>query len=311
MITNLFFKLISNITNKVLETFDIKIIFRIGNSKGDQLCMTFAARYIKNSKNTKIIVVSSNPIFFLNNKNIWKNYSAKFNPILINRLLRKISGKRILHFFFTSELDSYESYMKKNKLHLIEAHSLHFLPIDRNLIKNEIFFSKEELRIFQLKFLGFKNFALIQPNAKSTYTANKQWALSNFQAVVDNIKEINWIQVGIRNDNLLKNVTDFRGKTDDRELFYLVKKSRFVFSNEGYLNHIASAFDKTSFVIQSGFSDKSIATYQNTFFFTSEKCPKAPCWILNDCNIPNKPCLSGINPHTVVKTIKNEIHIHN
>lgn len=68
-----------------------------------------------------------------------------------------------------------------------------------------------------------KNFAIIQPIGKTTYTPNKEWGFDKFQNVVEKTKEINWVQSG------LKDVLDLRGETKSlRELAFLISKADFV-----------------------------------------------------------------------------------
>jgi ADP-heptose:LPS heptosyltransferase len=193
----------------------------------------------------------------------------------------------------------------KSNIHLIEAHSQHFFhKIKQDKFKNEIFFSKDEIEQYRLKFKLLSRFSLINPVGKDSYTPNKNWGFDNFQQIVDSSDNINWIQVGISDDKKLLGVLDYRGTTTLRELFYLVSKAEFILANEGLLNHIASAFNAKSYVVHSGFSQTALSKYDNTTCFSNNvACEYSPCWKLDECGIPNKPCINSITPNKVLERI--------
>ena len=296
---------------KFLEKKKIFIIYRIGNAIGDQVCMSAIIEKIYEQKNYKSIVITNYPEIFYNNPNVLKiininKYSKFFQKKIISILKRlKKKNKYVEEFRFQG---AFEEFLRKTKLKisLIEIHSYHFdLQLNLKNAKPKIYFSNDEIEKYEKKFNNIKNFAIIQPQGKITYTPNKEWGFDKYQKVVDLTKnEIRWVQVGLSQDKLLKNVIDLRGKTDLRELFYLVKKANFVLSNEGLLNHIAAGVETKSFVIFSGFSNIELAKYDTTIPIVREpqiKC--APCWLLEKCPI-NKKCLEEILPEKVVNFLK-------
>jgi hypothetical protein len=297
----------SEVINYFLRVFNIFIIYRIGHAIGDQLCMTAVVRLINQNYSLKIIVISSYPEIFVNNPRIFKNFGVFGTGLFLSRLLRSLSGTNIENFLFTHNKFLFEEYMRINgrSLHLVQAHTMHFkINLDFSEIMNEIYFSASEIETYEKKFNLPKFFSVIQPNSKKSYTPNKQWEISNYQIVIDNQKNIKWLQVGADNEFLLNNVLDFRGKTSLRELFYIVSKARFVFASEGLINHIASAFQIQSYVISSGFSSNNLSNYKNTVFFDSiGSCGNSPCWLLKECGVNGKPCLSNIDPIEVANKL--------
>ena len=302
-----FQKPLSSAVNYLFKRFNIFVIYRIGNAIGDQLCMSAIVRLIDEQYPFKIVIISSYPEIFYNNPRVWKNIGVKRFSLYISRVLRFFSGPQLENFLFKNNKYSFEEYMRSSGkgLHLVEAHSLHFNHgINYNIIQNEIYLSKSEIEKYAKKFNLPESYSVIQPNSKISYTPNKQWDMGDFQKVVDKRRDIYWVQVGNQNEFLLKNVQDYRGITTLRELFYIVSRSQFVFANEGIMNHIASAFDVKSYVISSGFSDISLTKYDNSVLFNSnDSCDRSPCWLLDECGVSGKPCLSSIDPEIVASQL--------
>ena len=306
------------IVNFFLKELNIFILYRFGNAIGDQLCMTAIVENIYDNYSKKIIIFSSYPEFFENNPKIWKSYSIKkqnrYIAKLISRLLSALRGGEIENFCFPySNGGGLEVYMRnsKAKISLIEAHSLHFKrKLALKEAKPKIYFSEKELKIFQEKFKDLpKNFAIIQPIGKTTYTPNKEWSFIKFQNVIKNLTEIKWLQTGFSNDLLLNDVIDFRGKTNTlRELAYIVSKADFVLCLEGLLNHIAASVNTKSFVIFSGFSQIELAKYITTIpIVKTPQVECSPCWILEKCPKEKKWCTENILVQDVVDVIRKEV----
>jgi len=304
VIKNSFGKLI----NTIFRRFNIFFLYRNGSAIGDQICMTGLIKAISKTYNFKIFVFCNYPEIFLNNPRIKKCFHIGGSKLLLSAL-NLIEGTNCENFNF-HKIDklSLADFMAKNKdkrLHLIEIHSRHFAySINYENLKNEFFFSKIEENNFSGKFPKKNEYCLIQPNSKQGYTVNKQWSFDNFQYIVDKKPSLKWIQIGLNNEPLLSGVIDLRGETSIRELIYLVRNAKFILSGEGVLNHIASAFNVKSYVIQSGFADKSLSNYKNTITFKSDNlCPESPCWRLKNCLYEDKICLTGVRPEKVLEKI--------
>ena len=303
-------KLFSKITNSILNFFNVYVIFRIGHAVGDQLCMTSVIRLINEQHPFKIVVISSFSELFNNNPRIWKNYEVKVSFIgsFISRILRFLSGKCIENFLFTSKKEVYEDYMRENKslLHLVEVNTLHF-KIDLNFdkISNEIFLSENEINMFSRKFNLQEPYSVIQPNTKTSYTPNKEWGFEKYQKIVNNFKDINWVQVGLEGDLILNGVENVTGKTSLRELAFIIKNANFVIADEGLLNHMASSVGSISYVLYSGFHPTEISHYDGTISIVNNpqvKC--APCWIVEKCPKKKKYCTEEISVNQVIQSIE-------
>ena len=178
-------------------------------------------------------------------------------------------GKRIIEFNINTypyvdifELLKATSNKNYNK-HLSELSAGKLTKyIDFDKFKNEIFFSKIEMDIYNKKFSNIlKNeYSIIIPHSKNTFTPVRNWGFNKYQQLVNSLN-LNWCQAGTKDEKPLENVIQLNGTTTIRELFFLVKNSSFVISNDGSLNHIANCFDITSFVVMSGFTRKEFIKY--------------------------------------------------
>lgn len=302
------------IINKLLQFFNLFILYRFGSAIGDQLCMTAIVENLQTEHHLKTVVFSNYPELFKNNPNVYKNYSFKNIPKLFRNfllsLLRIAEGENIANFCFPKQKDDgLECFMRKSKakISLIEAHSYYF---KKKLIllkaTPKLYFSRDELEVFSKKFRILpERFCIIQPIGKTTYTPNKEWGFENFQNIINSFHDFPWLQTGMSNELLLDHVIDFRGKTESlRELAYIVFKAEFVLCLEGLLNHLAASVGTRSFCLFSGFHPVEIANYATTIPIVLDPQPDcSPCWLLDKCPKENKLCTDNLQPEQVIKTI--------
>ena len=300
--------ILSSIVNSILNLLNIFVIYRIGNSYGDQLCMTAAVRLISEKYSYRIIVISSFPEIFKNNPRISKNIGIIGRGLYFSRILRFLTGSNLENFLFQNTKFTYEDYMRKfgDGIHLVQAHSMHFkINLDYSEIINEIYLSEFEIKEYTKKFNLPKNYAIVNPNAKISYTPNKQWGINRYQEVINQCQNIFWIQVGVLGDSLLEGVENYIGLTSFRELAFLIKKADFVLADEGLLNHMASAFKTKSLVVHSGFSQIEISNYDSTLPIVNKpQVECAPCWITDSCPQKMKYCTEQISVNQVIESIK-------
>jgi hypothetical protein len=73
---------------------------------------------------------------------------------------------------------------------------------------------------------------------------------------------------------------------------------------EGLYNHLASCFDKKTFIILSGMLPVSASYYKNNVVISKfEDLDCAPCYKLNNCVKSEKLCTTQITPEYVVDMI--------
>jgi ADP-heptose:LPS heptosyltransferase len=290
--------------NKKLKKQKKYLIPLPSTSIGDLLVFTSLENNLKIALKFKILH-QNNAIFKnlkLENKYIKRNffgnqtmqflYASRHSNIL-GKSKKKISPEKRMHLrdsFFYKRKDAFD-ITKETK---------------RN---TKIVFSKEENKLFKNKFknLLLNDYALtISENNYSGFSRVKNWGNKNMQKVIDKTKNnIDWIQVGMPYDTKLKNtISDSRGKTNLRELFYLASKARLILTTEGMLTHVSSAFNIPCISICSGFIYPEISEYENTISITPDPLPKCAYCLSSFCKYKYPICLKAIKPEVVIKQIK-------
>lgn len=284
---------------------------------GDYVCSTSLISELKKMfPNKKIILITGNKIVFENNLDIFKIIYIKeriFQVIYsyVFLFLSKIFKNNIYICFYKK--DKYKTHEEEirvgsqdNYLKLISRHWN--LPINYKNIKNKIVFSNEEIEMYGKKYNFLpKNYILIHSQGKISYTPNKEIGYDFFQKIINMFENLNWIQIGDEKDKKLNKCIDLTGKTNIRELFYLVSKSQFIVCQEGAYNHIANAFSIPAVTIFTGFSPKKIYSYKNTIAIQSENLPEcSPCMLIKKECPYNMKCING-NKEEIILQIYNQI----
>jgi ADP-heptose:LPS heptosyltransferase len=295
--------------NFVLNLLNFTIIFRFGAAIGDHVYLSSIIRQINLNSNKKIILFTNFPDFFFNNPRIKIIIRSKNNSFY-SFLLKRLKGNSILEFRNQIHGTSNDKHILFNyhyKTHLAEASSSHF-PFNLNYkkLKNELFFSEDEKKKFKQKFKLKKNFSIIHSETKKNFTKSKDWKKDGMQKIVNKFDKINWIQVGITGETKLKNCNILLDLTF-RELAYLIKKSNFVVCYEGLYNHLASCFNKKTFLIHTGFLPIEAFKYQNTIIIENNHKMKCyPCYNLI-CKNHTKDIKKNLSYDFVFNKIKNNI----
>ena len=301
-------KLFKEHINNILNKKKIVIIFRNGSAIGDHLYMTSVLREIA-SKGYKIILFSNYYELFLNNIRIKKIYKIS-NKNVIWSFLNLLKGKRILEF--RSLNDNLENkyflfFHKNKKIHLSEANSEHFnLNLNYQKLDNEFFFSKDELSQLNQNIDLPPKYSLIQSSSKKNYTLNKEWDFNGMQMIVNHFKKINWIQIGKTDEPRLANCKHLLN-LNLRELAYVIYRSEFLVTYEGFFNHFASCFNKKNFLIHTGFLPVESFNYKNNILIENNKdYPCYPCYDLK-CKDHQNLTKKNIKVEEVIKKIEDNI----
>lgn len=107
-----------------------------------------------------------------------------------------------------------------------------------------------------------KPFILLNSEYQNNFTTKKY---HRWQEVVDSLKDmIDIVQIGLRRDYTLKNTHNLTGMLNLRQVIVLAYNSVLCLGGESLLNHVASAFNKPSIVVASGFSPKNYYSYAST-----------------------------------------------
>ena len=302
--------LLSRIANSIIGFFGYIIIFRCGSAIGDHVYMSGILREINITKKNKIILFSNYYELFENNIRV--NTLCRFKQeSYIWFFLSCIKGKNIYEFRSIHIKENMKFHFlkshKNNQMPIAEAMSEHFnLKLDYSNLKNEIYFSENELLQFEKKFQLPKNYALIQSVTKKTFTTCKDWRVSGMQKIVDSFQGVNWFQIGTSNEPKLKNCK-YLFDLELKELAFIIYKSNFLVCYEGLFNHLASCFDKKNFLIHTGFLHSNSINYQNNILIEENlKMPCYPCFNLN-CENHNEDFVNLIDENKVIDIIRNNI----
>lgn len=147
-------------------------------------------------------------------------------------------------------------------------------------------------------------YVVIAPVGKTKFSANrKEWGQENFQKLVNRLKEVRIIQIGMPSDQLLKNVIDAR-VINIRKTAAIISNADLFIGLEGGLMHLARAVDKPAVIIFGGYIKPEISGYDlNTNIATAVDC--SPCYNSNsrqnDCL--HMKCMRKIN----VELVYNEV----
>ena len=293
---------------------NIYIFFIRSKAIGDNVIVTGLISQFKKNTNSKIYLFTNAVDVFLNNPNISKLVNLLDKPYLYF-LFKLLEGQRVIEM--NSNTYPYKDIFEKLRItknkkfnhHLAEVIGGNISQfIDFKNFKNEIYFTKKELDIFQRKFENvIKNkFALIAPFAKETYIPVRNWGHEKFQELV-NLLKINWYQANTKNEKKLDNVNILESTTN-REFFFLIKNSNFVLANDTSLNHIANCFNIKSFVIMSGFINKEFIEYKNTIIINREpQIECSPCYLKDPCFRDVKYCTEDIKVEKVKEIILKKV----
>lgn len=306
-------KFLSKPINYFFNKTKIVIIFRNGLALGDQVLMTSVIKEIA-LKKKKIFLFIANDEIFVNNPRISKIFKLK-NKSLIWFFLRSLIGNNILEFISVHATKKNHDVLKKyflnfhsnNRIHLAHAMSEHFdLNLEYKDLENEFFFSKDELKQFEIEIRLPSKFSLIQSTSKHSFTRNKEWKIEGMQSIIDYFKDIKWIQIGKNDEPQLNNCKNMLN-LNIREVAFVISKCQFIVSYEGLFNHLASCFQKKSFVIHTGFLPIEAFKYKNNIIIEkNSEMDCYPCFKI-DCENHSKKNLKNMDSEYVVSKIKSNL----
>ena len=285
------------------------------SSVGEPLCMTPIVREVHERFGWRVVVFSHHPAIFVGNPHVHRHVDvsrwSKRRLRWAKRLSRFVDGDRVENAAFPTTDGSLEECVRRTGTmdllpRLITRH-FRFRP-DFRYTNCEVYLAAEEADGYARELDLPPQFGLIHSEGVTHYTPVKAWGADRFQAVVDTMSEVTWVQVGLPGERLLNGCLDLRGRLTLRQLAFVVRQARFLVCQEGVYNHMASAFGTPSFVVFSGFHPPSVASYANTIAIVREpQVPCSPCMLQQPCPIPGKPCTSDITPAMVVQRIRREL----
>ena len=125
----------------MLKLFNAVVIFRFGNSLGDQVYMSSVLREINIKKKKNIILFTNFDQFYKNNPRI-KILIKSTHGTIVSFLLNSMRGKMIMNFnsIHSNKSNKHFLYYHKKNIHIAQAMSEHFsLDLDYNELKMSYF----------------------------------------------------------------------------------------------------------------------------------------------------------------------------
>ncbi|HEX8460185.1 MAG TPA: glycosyltransferase family 9 protein [Segetibacter sp.] len=275
-----------------------EFIILSGGGVGDAVVSTPTYKALRQAyPKSKIIVYCKNKghyNVFLNNPNIdslrmlkirsmWK-YPYHLYSYLFNRKKVKFYNMQFQHIPPTW------IYEKNVKEIIPEIFGLE--------VKNpvaELFFTSKEEEKAELLMQPFTKPVLMHVHSRSSQ--NHHWQMDKWEALIDSLPGYSFIQVGNKDEELIKNAIDFRGKTSLREAMCMMKFAYSFVGIESSFAHISGVFDIPGVVL---FGDTSPLYWGNSNNFNIYKNVScAPCYY----DLWSKPCPYG---HECMTTITVE-----
>lgn len=282
------------------------------SSIGEPLCMTPIVHELHERFGWRVVVFSHHPEVFAGNPHVFHHVDvshwSRRRLRWAKRLSRYVDGGRVECAAFPNHDGTLEECVRRTGTMDLLPRTItrHFrCRPDFRYTHCEVHLDAEECSRFARELGLPPRFALIHSEGVTHYTPIKGWGSERFQAVVDAMPEVAWVQIGQPGERALRGCIDLRGRTNLRALAYVVREAAFLVCQEGMYNHLASAFRTPSFVVFSGFHPPTVATYDNTIpIVRSPQVACAPCMLLQPCPVPGKPCTADIPPAHVVARIR-------
>jgi ADP-heptose:LPS heptosyltransferase len=127
----------------------------------------------------------------------------------------------------------------------------------------------------QEKKIGIEDAVIIEPYVKDhhVFSQNKAWPLERWQALVEAMPDVRWVQLGQPDRKALKGVRKINTRRFREALPYL-NKARLVVTTDGGLHHSRAALGRDAVVLWGGLVSPTILGYdsQKNLWHGAEAC---------------------------------------
>ena len=233
------------------------------------------------------------PLVFCNNPYI--SFIPKKNNIRID-----------LDFKLLPEMETPDKWKVDN--HIIYHRCKHF-GYNNPSIKCYLFPTKtENKKILNVVSTLPEKFIIIEPHAKKYWCAHKQYPLSKWQNIVNEIsKTIPVVQMSVPGAKILDNVIDISNKIRNfREACFILRHCKLFVSTEGGLMHGCNAVGGKCLIIYAPLFDPKWTKYEDTEYIWVKDENHYNCFVTGFCN----DCSNIMNKHDeniITKKIKEII----
>ena len=305
--------LLTHLVSACLGRRNLFVVHRLfASSIGEPLCMTPIVHELHERFGWRVVVLSHHPEIFVGNPHVHRHVDvskwSKRRLRWAKRLSRFVDGGRVENAAFPTAHGTLEECVRHTgRMDLLpRLITRHFrCRPDFRYSQCEVYLSAEECDRYARELGLPPQFGIIHSEGVTHYTPVKAWGADRFQAVVDAMPEVTFVQVGLPGERALRGCLDLRGRLTLRQLAFVVRQAQFVVCQEGVYNHMASVFGTPAFVVFSGFHPPSVASYPNTIPIVRQpQVPCSPCMLEQPCPVPGKPCTGDITVAVVVQRIR-------
>ena len=234
----------SNPTNQTFVT-DNFIIFSISGGAGKNILATAVVKAIKAQyPDMNIVVLTAWKDVWMYNPNVYRSYNFQNSPYFYENYIK---GKNVK--IFSLEPYQTEEYLLK-KEHLIYTWCKLF-GIEYNGEQPELFFNQREVEYVQNNYVRNEPILLIQTNggadANNKYSWMRDIPIGVAQQVAEAFRgEVRLMHLRREEQLPMQNVEQFAGGL--REMFILIRESKYRLFNDSVAQHAATALSRKSTV---------------------------------------------------------------
>ena len=279
---------------------------------GDHLMQAAVAREMCQRSGKKVVIYYT--------RENWKKLIGRYARSIVSPMW--VGNPAVANAKLTSGGEVFDGYCSLSKAYSwiaeVSATHIEYLTYDRHIIetlanrngifncelKCDLFLTEQENeKVVQLAAQLPREFVAIEPASKMSWTPNRIYPFAKWQAVVDSLHaKIPFVQIGLAESPLLKNVIDLTGQTTFRETAGIIGKSKLLLTTEGGMVHLATAMNTTAVVIFTGFQTVEVVGYPQNININIAR--HGPCGL----RIPCKDCIADAahhDWHEVADAVKN------
>jgi len=303
-----------------------RIVFFSEGGMGDHLLHTPAVRGLKKKYGAKVTIVA----FY---EDMWKN-NPNINDLWPMQKPAGVYEKRVknadLVFRPNLYLSSPNTRLKKHvKEYICDLVGVEYdnQPLDFVLTEQEEITAKAYVESFDKPVILIQTQAgtppVLEEGKFKQVTSNKDWFKDRWEKVVSELSsEYFFIQVGLPNEEPIKEALSLLGQTSVRDAAALIKYVKTFIVADSYLAHISNAFQKKGIVL---FGRSRVGAWghnHNINLYKQSNCPDQPCgrpkgqWSdhefkngkLIPWKCPDRKCMKMITASDVVGAVQEIVH---
>jgi hypothetical protein len=282
-----------------------ELLLYFGFALGDDLLSTAVLRELKRRGRDRTMIVSDHPALFVGNGDAadvrppWRRYSRDGSTVNICRRFVRLWGGEFTRLEY-APLAGFDRSTPPTR-HIIAEMCARARITGSVALRPYLHLTEAETAAAAWA----RGCIAIQSSGLAARhpIGNKQWYPDRFQRVVEELRrEVEFVQLGGRDDPVLDCVRDLRGETTVREAAAILHHARLYVGPVGFPMHLARAVECPSVIVYGGREAPWQSGYDCNFNLYSAT-PCAPCWRWNTCDF-ERMCMQQIGVEDVVNAIR-------